>query len=87
MGLTMRIDGLNEEQIMICDLLYACQSVEEYRHLMSMFDERQRLIASTLSQLMIHEHIEETWMAECEHYQRYPDAEEIINYVRNKYDT
>jgi hypothetical protein len=82
----MQLHGLNEEQMMIADLLWACESVEEYRHILEVLDERQRMIAMTLATIMHHEHLEETLMAECDYYESYPDAEEIINHIRRNYD-
>lgn len=81
----MRIEGLNEEQIWIADILYACETIDEYHHvLMHVFDDRQRRIAQVIAQLMIHEHLEETVMAECDHYESYPDAELIIEKIKDR---
>lgn len=77
----MSIDDLTEEQKMIANLLYACDSVEEFKELMKMFDERERGIAQSISIMMIHEHIEETIMSQYTNY--YPDAMRIINRIKN----
>jgi hypothetical protein len=79
----MRLEGLTQEQIEICDILWTCESVEEYYEFLEVLDERQRKIAQVLVRCIMYEEIEETQMAQLDAVGRYPDAERLLNKIMN----
>lgn len=77
----MKIEGLTPEQRQLCDILWSLSSTDEYRELLSVLDDRQRQMAETLVQIMIHENIEETVMQTHIDRDFYPDAMRAINKI------
>ena len=70
----MTIDGLTERQVQLCDMLWACDTMEDVQELMDQLYEPERQQAETLMQIMIQDSLEE----ELAGMTRYPDAEKIF---------
>lgn len=82
MGLRpVQIDGLSERQVMLCNIIYACDSYDELNDFLKHLDKRDLKDAWTLITLMRHEYIEEEIMSEYIEADYYPDAEDIISKI------
>lgn len=77
----MIIDGLTERQVQLCDMLWACDTVDDVEELMNLLYEPERTQAQTLMQIMIMDSREE----ELSLMERYPDAEAMLEKLKKDY--
>jgi hypothetical protein len=70
----MKIEGLTEQQVKICNRLWACDTNEEVTAYVRSLPRRLQQEAAVLVDIMILEAIDE----QVEEMERYPDAERLI---------
>jgi hypothetical protein len=70
----MKIEGLTEQQVRICDALWACDTNEEVTAYVRSLPKRLQHEAAVLVDMMILEAIDE----QVEEMSSYPDAERLI---------
>lgn len=75
----LRIDGLTEDQCILLDIIYACESYDELMDFAHNLPHEERLEVLTLIQIVLHETIEVEMLRPM---QSYPDAEYIIEQIR-----
>jgi len=76
------IDGLTENQVTLLNFIYACDTYDELMDFVDQLDKRTQFTARALIQLILYETIEEEFIKPMT---RYPDAEFIINRIKNSY--
>jgi lysyl-tRNA synthetase class I len=77
----IKIDGLTDEQADMLDVIWSCDSYDELKQLMACLDERERIMATTLVTVIMHEEIEQHVIKPMKSY---PDAIRIINKIKKK---
>lgn len=77
----MIIDGLTDRQVQLCDMLWACDTMDDVEELMNLLYEPERTQAHTLMQIMIMDSREE----ELSLMERYPDAEAMLEKLKKDY--
>lgn len=75
----MRLEGLTEQQVRICDALWACDTNEEVTAYVRSLPRRLQQEAAVLVDMMILEAIDE----QVEEMTSYPDAEKLIALAKN----
>lgn len=78
----IRIDGLNDEQCDMLDLIYACDTSSELKEFLSCLDRREYTMALSLMTLVMYETIEVEMMEPMKQRNFYPDAVRIINKIK-----
>ena len=75
----VKIDGLTDDQVVLLDMIYACDSYDELMGWTHELPKRTQLEVLTLIQILLHETIEEEMIKPMTSY---PEAEQIINKIR-----
>ena len=78
----IRIDGLNDEQCDMLDLIYACDSSSELKEFLSCLDRREYTMAMSLMTLVMYETIEVEMIEPMSKRGFYPDAVRAINKIK-----
>ena len=79
---TMRIEGLTRRQAALCKVIWSCESAEEIAKFIVTLPESDQKICDGLLQLLNYEYLEED--AKLEHYEEFPDVEEILKEIKKK---
>ena len=79
---TMRIEGLTRRQAALCKVIWSCESAEEIAKFIVTLPESDQKICDGLLQLLNYEYLEQD--AKLEHYEEFPDVEEILKEIKKK---
>jgi hypothetical protein len=79
---SMRIEGLTRRQAALCKVIWSCESAEEIAKFIVTLPESDQKICDGLLQLLNYEYLEQD--AKLEHYEEFPDVEDILKEIREK---
>ena len=80
---SMRIEGLTRRQAALCKVIWSCESAEEIARFIITLPEEDQKICDGLLQLLNYEYLEED--AKLEHFEEFPDVEDILKNIKEKY--
>ena len=80
---SMRIDNLTRRQAALCKVIWSCESAEEIARFIITLPEEDQKICDGLLQLLNYEYLEED--AKLNHYEEFPDVEDILKNIKEKY--
>ena len=73
----MKINGLTRAQIQMCNRVWDCKELKDFKQLCDSLNEKDRLMAITLMEIML----QETYEEELEKMESYPDAEKLLKNI------
>ena len=80
---SMRIEGLTRRQAALCKVIWSCESAEEIARFIVTLPQEDQKICDGLLQLLNYEYLEED--AKLEHFEEFPDVEDILKNIKEKY--
>ena len=80
---SMRIEGLTRRQAALCKVIWSCESAEEIARFIVTLPKEDQKLCDGLLQLLNYEFLEED--AKLEHYEEFPDVEDILKNIKEKY--
>ena len=80
---SMRIEGLTRRQAALCKVIWSCTTAEEIARFILSLPIEDQTICDGILKLLEYESLEED--ARLEHYEEFPDVENILKNIKEKY--
>jgi len=80
---SMRIEGLTRRQAALCKVIWSCTSAEEIARFILSLPKEDQAICDGILKLLEYESLEAD--ARLEHYEEFPDVEDILKGLKEKY--
>ena len=80
---SMRIEGLTRRQAALCKVIWSCTTAEEIARFILSLPKEDQAICDGILKLLEYESLEAD--ARLEHYEEFPDVEDILKGLKEKY--